>query len=322
MGYLLGVDGGGTKTTALIARDNGEIVGCGRGGPANILFNTQDEVRSAIVEAIKEALVNAGIEGAQVVQGVFGVPAPLNLLAEPLSSLLPNANIDFLGEAPIAFASGSCKPFGLLLIAGTGSFSWGRNEEGSIVTTGGGGAAFGDEGSGFDLGRMALREIAKMYDGRGPETLLAEKVSRLIGNTAFNGIISYVYGKQDTRSYRSRIAALAPAVLEAGKENDHVACQIIDQAAFELELLVVTCARKLNMLNRQTDLVLTGGVLRHGGPLLDALLSRLAKSFPKAMPIVPKLEPAAGAIALAKLFSQSPRQVKQSWYNLQEQFVV
>ena len=321
LGYLLGVDGGGTKTIALIARDNGEIVGRGKGGPANILFNTQEEVHSAIVEAIEQALAVAEIEGEQVAQGVFGVPAPQDIFAHSLSSLLPNANISFLGEAPIAFASGSDKSFGLLLIAGTGSFSWGRSEDGCIATTGGGGAAFGDEGSGFDLGRMALREISKMYDGRGPETLLAEKVNCLIGSNSFDGILSYVYGKQDKRSYRSRISALAPAVLDAGKEKDLVACQIIDHAAFELELLVVTCARKLNMFTRHTDLVLTGGVLRHGGPLLDTLLSRLAKSLPNALPIIPEIEPAAGAIKLAKLFRQSPT-LEPSWRNLQKQFVI
>jgi glucosamine kinase len=299
LSYLLGVDGGGTKTKALIADHKGRIIGQGNSGPANILFDEPDAVRASIIEAIEVALAQAGIRGEEVRRGVFGVPATENLLFGSLKELLPNSEFFFLGEAPIAFASGSNKSFGVLLIAGTGSFSWGRNLRGDVTTTGGGGAAFGDEGSGFDLGREALRVIGKMYDGRGPETVIARKVCTLLNCNTFDEILSYVYGRQDTRSYRSRIAALAPVVLEAAGEEDPLACKIVEDAAAELELMVSTCARKLELLDEQIDVVLTGGVLRGGGPLLEALLGRLASSMPHAQPIVPKLEPAAGAIALA-----------------------
>lgn len=299
MSYLLGVDGGGTKTMALIADQDGNIIGQGNSGPANILFSEAEDVRLSIMEAITQALANAGIRGEEVSRGVFGVPATEALLASSLQELLPNSEFFFLGEAPIAFASGSDKPFGILLIAGTGSFSWGRNLKGQVTTTGGGGAAFGDEGSGFDLGREALRAIGKMYDGRGPETSITSKVYAFLGCDSFDGVLSYIYGKQDTRSYRFRIAALAPLVLEAAKEDDPMACKIVTDAAAELELMITTCARKLGLFQEKIDVVLTGGVLRQGGPLLDELLGRLQKSMPLAQPIVPKLDPAAGAIALA-----------------------
>ena len=299
LGYLLGVDGGGTKTQALIADKNGFIIGEGKSGPANELFDDAECVHGSIMGAIEEALSCCGISGEQVTRSVFGVPAAQSLLADSLKTLMPNSEFHFLGEAPIAFASGSDKSFGILLIAGTGSLSWGRNREGTCTATGGGGAAFGDEGSGFDLGREALRSIGKMYDGRGPVTSIASKVCSFLGCNSFDGILSYVYGKQYPRSSRSRIADLAPIVLEAAGEGDMLACQIIESAADELELMAVTCAQKLGLLEQELDIVLTGGVLRQGGPLLRQVLLKLQKSMPRANPIVPKLDPACGAIALA-----------------------
>lgn len=298
LSYLLGVDGGGTKTKALIADTEGRIIGQGNGGPANILFDEFDIVCSSIMGAITEALACAEISGEQVIRGTFGIHVSEDMLSKYLKELLPNCEYYFLEEGLISFASGSDKSHGVALVAGTGSFAWGRDMKGKVVFSGGGGAAFSDEGSGYELGREALRAIGKMCDGRGRKTLLASKVFNYLGCTSFDGVLSYVYGKQDSRSYRFRIAALAPIVLEVALEKDFLACQIVSDAASELELLAVSCARKLK-LYRDIDVVLTGGVLRHGGPLLDALLRRLKISMPQNKLIVPKIEPAAGAIALA-----------------------
>jgi N-acetylglucosamine kinase-like BadF-type ATPase len=296
--YLLGVDGGGTKTKALIADAEGIIIGQGNGGPANILFDEFKIIRSSIMEAITDALAFAEISGEQVTRGIFGVHVSEDMLSKYLKELLPNCEYYFLEEGLISFASGSDKLHGVALVAGTGSFAWGRDMEGKVVFSGGGGAAFGDEGSGYEIGREALRVIGKMCDGRGRKTLLASKVFNYLGCNSFDGVLSYVYGKQEHRSYRFRIAALAPIVLEAALEKDFLACQIVSDAAAELELLAVSCARKLEFY-RDIDVVLTGGVLRHGGPLLDELLGRLKVSMPHNNLIVPKIEPAAGAIALA-----------------------
>lgn len=184
MGYIVGVDGGGTKTTAVVTDATGAVIGLGRGGAGNYqtigLDNATDAIASAIGGAIQEAASTGGIAPADldneliVVLGLAGADRPRDKanLQKALMAKLP-AKPRYLvieNDARIALAGATGGKPGVVLIAGTGSIALGIDEQGQTIRCGGWGPILGDEGSGYAMGKAALIAVMRDYDGRGPST--------------------------------------------------------------------------------------------------------------------------------------------------------
>ncbi|KKZ73335.1 BadF/BadG/BcrA/BcrD ATPase family protein, partial [Streptomyces showdoensis] len=193
------------------------------------------------------------------------------------------------GDADVAFAGGEGTPAdGLVLIAGTGAAAARVAGRRAIRAADGDGWLLGDAGSGFWLGREALRAVLRSLDGRGPSTALTGPVGALCGGLAKEDVVRYAYGAEPVR-----LAALSPVVVEAAGAGDEVASALLDRAADEL------CATVAALGPRPGEpLVVTGGLLGPGGPLLERLRARVSALGLTPDPVRDGL---AGAVALARL---------------------
>jgi N-acetylglucosamine kinase-like BadF-type ATPase len=166
---------------------------------------------------------------------------------------------------------------GVVLIAGTGSIALGRNAQGQTTRSGGWGHILGDEGSGYVLGLQALRAAVRAADGRGPQTLLLERILQHWQLQQADDIIGEVYGNDD----KAKIARLSSYVLQAEQDGDPVAHEIIQYNLDELVLVVRSVSTKLGFNAQQPlPLALSGGLLLNEIPFQVRFLEQLRQQQP------------------------------------------
>ncbi|MBI3980185.1 MAG: BadF/BadG/BcrA/BcrD type ATPase [Chloroflexi bacterium] len=298
--FVLGLDGGGSQTTALVADAAGRLLGRGTAGPANYRAVGLAAAVAAIAAATREALAAAGISGqslAVACLGLAGAARPedrqrLHAAVEPLVSA---RRLLLTTDADVALAAGSPTTTGVVVIAGTGSIAFGRDAAGRTARAGGWGYLLGDEGSGYWIGREALAAVGRAADGRGPATALTAAVTAAWHLPAPPDLLDAVYG---TPALRPKIAALAPLVAAVAAQGDPTACAILDRAGDELALAAAAVLQQLNCAAPPT-VVLAGGVLLGCAPVRERLRAALAQRHPSANTVELQVEPAVGAVRLA-----------------------
>jgi N-acetylglucosamine kinase-like BadF-type ATPase len=260
--YYLGIDGGQSSTTALIGDESGRVVGYGRGGPCNHVQGPEGRQKflSAMEASIGEACRAAGIkpEFAACCGGFSGGPADKQML---LSEVLKTDHLFVTHDALIALSGATAGDPGIIVIAGTGSISFGRNAEGKSARAGGWGFAFGDEGGGYDLTRQALRAALRFEEGWGPATALHGALLAATGATNANDLLHRFY----TVDYpRPRIAGFSILVDQAAIEGDAVAREILNTAAQQLAMYAAAVRRQLFAQGEPARVAYIGGVWRSG----------------------------------------------------------
>jgi N-acetylglucosamine kinase-like BadF-type ATPase len=296
---LLGVDGGNTKTVALIVRDDGTAVGVGRGGCADI-HNTPspDDGLDEIAKACAQALERAGASTADLAAAAFSLagadwPEDFDVIRDGLEARLGGVpELRVVNDAIGALRSGTGDAVGVAAVCGTGGAIGARNRRGEVFHLG-----FWPDGTGaVTLGSEGLAAVWRAALDVGPETSLT---ARALARWGCDEPISLLHAftriedRGDERFDRSRFA---PAVLDAATEGDAVARAIVETTGGRLGDYARVCAERTGQLGEPFPLVLTGGVFRHPSPLLRrAILGRV----PDAEPVYPDLEPVGGAVLLA-----------------------
>ena len=293
--YFLGVDGGQSSTTALIGNDAGRVIGMGRGGPCNHVGAAEGRYKfmSAIGECIGAASRQAGLNSPttrfrSACLGFSGGPADKEAI---LRQILPAEQMTVTHDGAIALSGATGGEPGIIVIAGTGSFAFGRNAADQTARAGGWGYVYGDEGGGFDLARQALRASLRMEEGWGPATMLREKLLHETGAADANDLLHRFYAADFTRP---RIAALSRLVDEAAAAGDEVARDLLNRAAEDLERLVAAVQQQLFRTDEPVDVAYVGGVFGS-----TTLLGRFLQIVKHAHP--PLYGPAAGALIEARL---------------------
>lgn len=293
----LGVDGGGTKTEALIADARGHVLGHGLAGPSNPYFVARRSALAALRRAVGAARVAAG--GAAIARAALCVPA-LRQHFDPAavaSALdLPEQALSVEGDERNAFYGALGGEYGVVVLAGTGSFALGVRRDGERATVGGWGPILGDEGSGYWIGLQALRAVIAAHEGRGPATALTPLVVAQWALADLAGLRARVYGEQHRRHH---IAALAPLVLQAAEMGDAPAAAIMAEAGRALAELGVAVVRRLEIDSPEYDLVLAGGVRRLGRWIVDPFQAAVREACPRIHLREPRFSPAVGAVMLA-----------------------
>ncbi|MCS6831674.1 MAG: ATPase [bacterium] len=295
---LLAIDAGGTKTDILWAQPDGCVLAQVQGQGINIASKPPDTWQ----EVLEELLHLAGVhrETVHVVcAGAAGYTLPDRraLLERLLNQLLPGANVLVLADYAIALEGATGGAPGVLVIAGTGSIACGRDREGRFMRAGGWGYLLGDEGSGFWMGREAIRTVLAASEGWGEHTLLYEMLSNTLGSSDTGEWLSMLYRTQNPQSL---LAQLAPLVNEAAARGDAPAQRILREAAEHLAALVVQLGRHLQL--PQDFPVCTVGGVWNSQMACEWFHRRLREYLPHWRGAVkpPMYSPVEGALLIAQ----------------------
>jgi N-acetylglucosamine kinase-like BadF-type ATPase len=300
---VAGVDGGATRTRAVFALTDGTILGVGTAGPSNYDNVGIPAASAAIGDAVRAARSAAGTGDAPLAGlflGMAGVVSPED--RETVATMaLANAlaapeKIGVDHDIRIALAGGLGGSEGIVLIAGTGSSTYGRRNDGRNHRTGWG-YLLDDRGSGYDLGRNAMIAAVMEADGRGPATSLSGIVQERLRYKHIDEILRILY---HTGVPVAEVAALAPRVINEAEQGDAVARTILASGAAELARMVETVARALSFSGTPFRLAMVGGLVDHPGLYQDMVRDAIIRAVPGSEIVDPLLPPVLGAVLLAR----------------------
>jgi N-acetylglucosamine kinase-like BadF-type ATPase len=300
MAYVIGIDGGGTKTVAAVADSTGRIVGVGPAGPSNYLAVGLEEAKRNIAEAVKSALAAGGMGERRVdvlSAGLAGVGRESGRVAmlAAIESLDLSEKVLLDHDAAIALAGATGGEPGVIVIAGTGSIAFGMNSRGERARAGGLGHVLGDEGSAYWIGLRALSEAVRFLDSRGPETALAAKLMARLGVSDLPSLVQRVYEKH---ADKSGIAAFAELATEAAQAGDSIAQSILAEAGRELALAANVVIARLGLANQTFHLAYSGGVFKSGEWVLRPFRECVLAAAPAVRLGAPRYTPVIGGVML------------------------
>ncbi len=301
--YLIGIDGGGTKTHGVISTLEGEVLSEAFKGSANFQMLGVEMVAKLLVGLIYELINSANCKISDVELVVIGITGAgrekdkeriyTGIIDYAKVENLPLPELIIETDARIALEGAFMGEPGVILIAGTGSVMFAKDVNGQIHRVGGWGRFLGDEGSAFVIGREALRAVAKYVDGRGRETILKRLIFEEFNLADLMQIVSEIYlGKFD-------IAKVAPIVMKAAELGDEVAIKILDDACVELLAHIEAVLKKVEF-GEKVNLALIGGVLQSDNYVSRKLRNMIAQGFPKINLVNPASSPAYGAVIYGK----------------------
>ena len=299
---VVGVDGGGTKTHAVITDVNHRVLGEGIAGPSNPLRVGIANAATAVREAIDRACEAAQVRRSDLVAAQIGLAGArrkeLRARMQEALSGLGIADVEVVGDADIALYGATDGKPGVVVIAGTGSICCGINSAHKEVCAGGWGPMVGDEGGGSWIARRALRAIAKASDGRGPKTSMTKDACDYFHVSTAQDLSTAIYAPTITSE---RLAGFGRYVIEAAKAKDQVAREIIADAGRELALAATAVIRKLNLEKDRFQVACVGGVFKSAGELvLASMREELKKVAPNAYIAPPHFSPAVAAARMAR----------------------
>ncbi|MEV4465880.1 BadF/BadG/BcrA/BcrD ATPase family protein [Micromonospora echinofusca] len=304
---VVGLDVGGTSTRATAMALDGRRLGSGRAGGGNPTSHGAERAAGELLAALREAL--ADVDPARVRGGTIGLAGAGRLLADPAGrDAFDRAWRDaglrcpyaVHGDALVAYASGTASPDGTVLIAGTGAIAARVRELRLDRVADGHGWLLGDAGSGFWLGREAVRRLLADLDrGHAPGPLAAQVLTELLGSAdvaarprdTVDALVQAV-----TRRPPVELARLAPLVVAAAVDGEPVAGALIDEAAAHL----AESAARIRPAGDASPIVLGGGLLTGDTPLAAAVRAHVGRQWPDA-PLHSAGDGAAAAAWLAAL---------------------
>lgn len=302
---IVGVDGGGTKTAARVAavRTDGviDVLGEGYGGPSNVRAVGSVHAKTNLDVAINAAHEAAGTRNSDIDCAVLALAG--SALPDVQSDVHDwavrrklAARVDIVHDAEPVLAMGAVDGTGVALIVGTGSVAIAADGAGGRAVIGGWGHWFGDQGSGFDIGRRALAAIAEAVDGIAPQTALVKDISERLQVDHPREIARRLSRSVDLRQ---EIAALAAIVIDAARDGDGIAGDIVREAAGATAGLVRAAIARLELPN-EAPLALAGGVACSGELFRAQLLGRLESHGITPHPITIVTAPVEGSLVLAR----------------------
>lgn len=304
MTYVLGVDGGGTKTYASIISTSGHILGKGSAGPSNYHDVGVEVAKTNLAHAIATAAIDAELTKPKFEAAFLGLasivsPADRAVVQSIAKDLELPAN-DRLGidhDCRIALAGGLSGRPGIVQIAGTGASTYGRNAEGKEWRSGGWAHLLADEGGGYWFGLNAMKAAVRAEDGRSKETVLRQLVMDRLELATMNDIMHRLYV---TGMSRSEIASLCPLLMDAAKEGDEVALAVVEEGTAHLSECVEVVAKRLGFAQSSAcELALVGGLFNAGDVVVQPLHKDIHRRLPNCTIVFAELQPVLGACLLA-----------------------
>jgi len=301
-GFVLGIDGGATKSLGLLADLDGKVLVRREAGPSNQMVIGAEAAARNIVGLMNECCAAAGCQPVDLRFAVLGLAGAGNapeseVLHRTIKELLDRnghgqTQFSIETDVTIALEGAFDGKSGIVAIACTGSAVLGKTPSGAVVGAGGWGRSLGDEGGGYSLGREALRAAARELDGMGSSGALLALLGSRRGLDTRDRIIRAVYRDQ------LDIASLAPLVLEGAGRGDAVCKDILERAASSLADQVSTVFARL-AVHGETGVVLLGGLVDHESAYSRILSVAIQRRSPALQIRTARRSPAEGAVLMA-----------------------
>jgi N-acetylglucosamine kinase-like BadF-type ATPase len=300
MEYVIGIDGGGTKTVLKISDLMGNLLGTYEGGPCNLNSTSAENVEKMLKELIissveDKSLLLKDCRGICIGTAGAGRDREKSIIQNIIRALGYSGKLIVTDDAVTALYGGCGKGEGIILISGTGSICFGINASGEKCRVGGWGHIIGDEGSAYHIAVKILNSVMKSFDGREEETVLRELVIERLKLNKVEDLIEYVYRKGNGKN---EIAALALILSEACSRVDKTALRIAEEAAADLFNHVKVVVDKLNLQEKEANLVTNGSVINKNSYIRSQFEKLVNKCFPNINILEPKADAAWGAVIM------------------------
>ncbi len=302
MEYLIGMDGGGTKTHCIITNLEGEKLYDCYGAASNFLVKDTNDVCETLFILIQNCKNELGIGFSDIKAVVIGTTGAgrrtdAEYLEKSFIDYTDSKGIKFNilhveSDARVALEGAFSGRAGSILIAGTGSIMFGKDSEGNIHRVGGFGRFIGDEGSGFVIGKKGLTVVSKNFDGRSEHSLITKLLKDTFGIDNQETLINALYKNN------FEIASVAPLVLEAANMGDNESMRIVEEETEELLLHIEAMVKKIKQ--PVLNLVLIGGIIATDNIFSHTFLEKIQNRLPHVKIREAEKSPAEGAVLLAK----------------------
>ncbi|TYB70940.1 ATPase [Nonomuraea sp. PA05] len=299
MRLMLAVDGGNSKTDVAVVSERGEVLATGRSGA----FVPQRDGVAAALDVVAAALATlpvwvprGGFDHVSACLAGADLPVEEEALAGEFAARGLGADVVVRNDTFAVLRAGASAPWGVAVVCGAGINAVGVSPTGAVARFPALGRLSGDWGGGEGLGEEALWHAVRAEDGRGAPTALAGLVAAHFGAATVEEV---VLGLHFGRIGEGRLHELSPGVLAAARDGDAVAGALVERQAEEVAVLAEVCLRRLGLLGTPTEVVLGGGLLTAGDPLMAGLVAELCgRRAPLARLVVADLPPIAGAALL------------------------
>jgi N-acetylglucosamine kinase-like BadF-type ATPase len=300
MNLVLGVDGGNTKTIALVAQTDGTILGCGRGGCSDLYgAPSADAALEQAESAVLKGLHDAQVAPHELLIGAFSMagadwPEDFSLLESAMAQRGFGRRAIVVNDAMGALRAGSADGTGVAVVCGTGAAVGARGPDGRTWHS-----SWWQETQGSrHLAHKALNAVYRAELGIDPPTKLTARALAIFDRDTVEEVL-YLFTSRTTRP-RPDVAPFTWALLEEAAGGDATAQRIVDEHGTALGKYAEVAARRVGLAGAPFTLVLAGGVLRHSCPFLPrAIVEQVRTSSPEARPTMSRYEPVVGALFLA-----------------------
>jgi len=296
--YFLGLDVGSSKTHALIADEQGAVVGFGAAGAGNHETVGYAGLAAAMQQSTRQALQQAGVSIDRIAGAGFGVsgydwPAERAETVQAINTLGLAAPIELVNDTVIGLIAGATEGWGVAVVSGTGCNCWGRDRQHRIARVTGHGWFAGEGAGASELLEEAFRRVARHWSLRGPATQLSAAFTQAVGARDLDDFIEGLC----LGTYHLRASA-AKLVFEVAAQGDRVANDLIEWAGRELASLAIGVIRQLQCEALEFEVVLVGSLFDGGPRLIEPLQAAVREVAPRAQFVRPAAPPVVGAVLL------------------------
>ena len=300
MSYYLGIDGGGTKTACAVGDDN-RLLASVTAGPSNIVRVGEMQARESLQRVVGQACSAAGIRPEQVsatcVGGSGAARPELAAIVHAILAGILSSPIKVVGDMEIALEAAFEDGPGVMVIAGTGSIAYGRDDKGRTARAGGWGFEIGDEGSAHWIGRTAVGLVLRASDREAPGVATSALGQALCKAWGVSSLLDLARAANSVPS--PDFAGLLRSVVAC---DDHLAREVLGAAGRELAQIAAVVMQRLFVEDGEglVRVATTGSVFRHASPVRDAFYNAVQGLAPRAQVMPQVVDPVEGALRMAR----------------------
>jgi N-acetylglucosamine kinase-like BadF-type ATPase len=298
MNYFLGVDVGSSKTHVLIADETGKCISFGKAAGGNHQAMGYERLTDVLQTSFAAAIQNSGVEKHQIAGAGFGIagydfPSETEDHLQSIATLGLACNVEIVNDGSNGLISGTSHGIGVNVTAGSGVNCRGRGKNGKEGRVVGNGVTFGEFGGAIEIVFRAMQFVNYAWIRRIPPTKLTKIFLEATGAKDEMDLMEGLSNEQ-----YHLFPYLAVEIMNAAREGDQAALEVIRWSGEELGWLAVSVARQIEMENDEVEIVQSGSVFNAGEPIMDPMHSIIKKYVPKAKMIRLDGPPVVGPLML------------------------